>query len=568
MAFDGIMMTMVKNELKAALTGARVSQIYQPARDELVLAFRANDGNHKVLIRLTDAPRVHLSSCSIENPAVPPMMCMLLRKRLGGARLNDVTQPGNERVLCLCFDAISEIGDRESLRLYIEVMGRYSNAVLVDGEGRVIDSVRRIDFSQSEERVLLPKMPYELPAMQDKLCVMENEPAAICARIEALGGDDKAVLDTIQGISPIVARELVFRAGETGIQAQIAALRGAVRDGRCEPTLVYRADGSPMDFCFMSVRQYGGTLTTRRFDTCGEMLDAFYADRDRIARMKAKSADLSRLLTNAVDRLSRKINLQKADLRQCADREQLRIQGDLLQANLYRVPKGSASVTVENFYAEDNAPITIPLNPAITPAMNAQRFYKAYNKAKTREIMLTEQIAKASDELAYLESVRDVLSRCESEAELAAVRAELREQGYLRAQKGAKHRDKPLPPLEYRSSDGYRILVGRNNVQNDTLTLRFAAKSDMWLHTKNIPGSHVIILSEGRPVSDTAVYEAAAIAAAHSKARDSAQVPVDYTLVKNVSKPSGSKPGKVIYVSNKTVYVTPNTDADSPRRRS
>lgn len=560
MAFDGIMMTMVKKELKTALVGARVSQIYQPARDELVIAFRTNDGNKKVLIRLTDAPRVHLSACSIENPPVPPMMCMLLRKRLGGARLSDVIQPKNERIFALCFDAISEIGDRESLRLYIEVMGRYSNAILVDGEGRVIDSVRRIDFSESEERVLLPKMPYELPAMQDKLCITESGTAEICARIGDLGGGDKAVLTTVQGISPIVARELVCRAAETGMNAQIDALRDTVLNGTGEPTLVYRADGSPMDFCFMNVRQYGDVLRTRRFETYGELLDAFYADRDRIARMKAKSSDLNRLLTNAVDRLSRKINLQKADLKQCADREQLRIQGDLLQANLYRVPKGASAVTVENFYAEDNAPLTITLNPAITPAMNAQRFYKAYNKAKTREIMLTEQISKASEELAYLDSVRDTLSRCTSEAELSAVREELREQGYLKMQKGAKRKEKPLPPLEFKSSDGYRILVGRNNVQNDTLTLRFAAKSDLWLHTKNIPGSHVIILSEGRPISDTAIMEAAAIAAAHSKARDSAQVPVDYTYVKNVSKPSGAKPGKVIYVNNKTVYVTPRKD--------
>lgn len=557
MAFDGIMMTMVKNELKNALIGSRVSQIYQPARDELVIAFRTADGNKKLLIRLTDAPRVHLSSCSIENPPVPPMMCMLLRKRLGGARLSDVTQPKNERILCLCFDAISEIGDREQLYLYIEVMGRYSNAILVDGEGQVIDSVRRIDFSESEERVLLPKMPYAYPAMQDKLCITEHTPAALCERIASLGGDDKAVLSAVQGISPIVARELVFRAAQGGMEPQLAALRDAVLSGAAEPTLIYRADGSPMDFCFMDIRQYGDTLATRRFDTCGELLDAFYADRDRIARMKAKSSDLNRLLSNAVERLSRKINLQKADLRQCADREQLRIRGDLLQANLYRVERGSASVTVENFYAEDNAPITIPLNPAITPAMNAQRFYKAYNKAKTREIMLTDQIAKASDELAYIESVRDTLSRCTSEAELSAVREELRTQGYLRAQKGQKHKEKPLPPLEFRSTDGYRILVGRNNVQNDNLTLRFASKSDIWLHTKNIPGSHVIILAEGRAISDAAIMEAAALAAAHSKARDSAQVPVDYTLVKYVSKPSGAKPGKVIYVNQKTVYVTP-----------
>ena len=559
MAFDGIMMTMVRRELTEALSGAKVNQIYQPARDELVFSFRSLDGIKRLLIRLSDSPRVHLSSCPIENPPVPPMMCMLLRKRLGGARLSGITQPKNERVLCLCFEALSEIGDREELKLYIEIMGRYSNAVLVDGQDRVIDSVRRIEFSGGEERVLLPKLPYELPPMQDKLCIEEHFPEDICRRIEELGSDDRAVLSAVQGISPIIARELCWRAQTMGMLSQIAALKQAVEQGRGEPTLVYRADGSPMDFSFMDIRQYGGSLRTRRFDSFGELLDAFFSDRDRIARMRAKSADLNRLLSNAVDRLSRKINLQKADLKKCADREQLRVKGDLLQANLYRIPRGASSVTVENFYDENNAPITIPLNPAISPAMNAQRFYKEYNKAKTRETMLTEQIRMATEELAYLESVRDMLSRCESEAELSAIREELREQGYIKSPRGSKRRDKPLPPLEYTSSDGFRILVGRNNVQNDTLTLRTAAKSDVWLHTKNIPGSHVIIVTGGREASETAVMEAAAIAAAHSKARDSAQVPVDYTLVKNVSKPSGAKPGKVIYVNYRTVYVNPKT---------
>ncbi len=558
MAFDGVMMTMVRREMSAELIGARVAQIYQPARDELIFSFRAAEGAKKVLIRLTDSPRVHISSVSVENPPVPPMLCMLLRKRLGGARLTDITQPGNERVICLCFEAVNEIGDRESLRLYIEIMGRYSNAVLTDGENRIIETVRRIDFSQSEERVLLPKLPYELPAMQDKLCIERHSADEICERIEALGGDDRAVLTAIQGISPIIARELVYRSSENDIKTQTEYLKELVEEGMGEPTLVYKADGSPMDFCFMDIRQYEGALKVKRFDSYSELLDTFFSDRDRLARMRAKSSDLSKLLANTVDRLSRKINLQRADLKKCADREQLRIKGDLLQANLYRIERGSSAVTVENFYAEDNAPITIKLDPTKSPAMNAQRFYKEYNKAKTRELMLTKQIEKATEELSYIESVQDMLSRCETEAELSAIRSELREQGYIRAAKcTSKRKDKPLPPIEYKSSDGFRILVGRNNKQNDQLTLRMAAKNDIWLHTKGIHGTHVIIVGEGREISDTAITEAARIAAAHSKGRDSSQVPVDYTMVKNVSKPNGALPGKVIYVKYNTVYVTP-----------
>ena len=557
MAFDGIMMTMVRREMSEELIGSRVNQIYQPARDELVFSFRTQNGTKKVLMRLSDSPRVHISSCSIENPPVPPMLCMLLRKRLGGARLTDITQPQNERVMCLHFEAINEIGDREQLRLYIEIMGRYSNAVLTDGGDNIIDTVRRIDFSESEERVLLPKLPYELPQMQDKLCIEESDPEVICERIQAMGGDDRAVLNTIQGISPMVARELCYRANGDFLP-QIQVLKETVTEGRGEPTLVYKADGSPMDFCFMDVRQYEGALTVRHFDSFGELLDTFFADRDRIARMRAKSSDLNRLLSNTIDRLSRKINLQRADLKKCADREQLRIKGDLLQANLYRISRGSSAVTVENFYAEDNAPMTIKLDPTISPAMNAQRFYKEYNKAKTREVMLTEQIEKAAEELSYIESVQDMLSRCESEAELSAIRSELSEQGYLRTQKSNnKRKEKPLPPIEYTSSDGFRILVGRNNKQNDQLTLRTARKNDMWLHTKGIHGTHVIICADGREITDTAITEAARIAASHSKGKDSAQVPVDYTLVKNVSKPNGALPGKVIYVNYNTIYVKP-----------
>ena len=559
MAFDGIMMTMVRREMSDVLISSRVSQIYQPARDELVFAFRTQDGAKKVLIRLSDAPRVHISACSIENPPVPPMLCMLLRKRLGGARLSEITQPKNERVLCLHFEAVNEIGDREQLRLYIEIMGRYSNAVLTDGEDKVIDTVRRIDFSVSEERVLLPKMPYELPRMQDKLCIEECSPEEIVERIEELGGDDRAVLNTIQGTSPMVAREICFRASQSDMLTQVRVLQEMVTSGRGEPTLIGKADGSPMDFCFMDVRQYEGALPIRHFDSYSELLDTFFSDRDRLARMKAKSADIGKLLSNTIDRLSRKINLQRTDLKKCADREQLRIKGDLLQANLYRVERGASAVTVENFYAEDNAPMTIRLNPTISPAMNAQRFYKEYNKAKTRETMLTEQIEKATEELSYIESVQDELSRCEMESELSAIRAELREQGYIKAQKGnIKRKDKPLPPIEYTSSDGFRILVGRNNKQNDLLTLKTAQKNDMWLHTKGIHGTHVIICSEGKEISDTAIMEAAQIAAAHSKGKDSTQVPVDYTRVKNVSKPNGALPGKVIYVRYNTVYVKPN----------
>ena len=563
MAFDGIMMSLMRRELLCALDGARVAQVYQPARDELVFSFRTYDKTKKLLIRLSDAPRVHLTVSEIENPKVPPMICMLLRKRLSGARLSGIDQPENERILLFRFDAINEIGDREALTLAVEIRGRYSNAVLLDPDMNVIDSLRRIDFSQSQERVLLPKMKYELPQKQDKLFIADHTAEEIASKIIAQGADDRAALSVIQGISPIIAREIVYRAGqagdfEKGLTEQINLLKTIEATGEGQPTLVYKADGSPMDMSFLGVSQYEGALETKAFDSFSEMLDDFYIERDKLARIRAKTADLTRILKTATERLSRKLNLQRADLKKCADREELRIKGDLLQANLYRVKKGESRVTVENFYDENGGELTISLNPAISPAQNAQRYYKEYNKAKVREQKLKEQIALASEELLYVESVQDMLSRAESEQELSQIRTELCEQGYIKAQRGRRMKEKPLPPLQYQSKDGFVILVGRNNRQNDLLTLKTANKNDIWLHTKNIPGSHVIICNNGREVPDSTLEEAARLAASHSKARESSQVPVDYTAVKNVTKPQGAKPGRVIYVNYKTVYVTPS----------
>lgn len=562
MAFDGMMMSLIRREMLSALSGARVAQVYQPARDELVFSFRTYDKTKKLLIRLSDSARVHLTVSEIENPKSPPMICMLLRKRLSGARLSGIDQPENERILLFRFDAINEIGDREALTLAVEIMGRYSNAVLLDSEMNVIDSVRRIDFSESQERVLLPKMRYELPGRQDKLYIAEHSAKEIADKIIQAGADDRAALSVIQGVSPIIAREIIFRAGQAedfdkGLTEQIVLLQQIEKTGKGQPTLVYKADGFPMDMSFLSVTQYEGALETRGFVTFSEMLDDFYIERDKRARIKAKTADLTKILKTATERLSRKINLQRADWKKCADREELRIKGDLLQANLYRIKKGESLITVENFYDENGGELTISLNPAISPAQNAQRYYKEYNKAKTREHKLKEQIALAEEELLYVESVQDMLSRAECEQELSQIRSELTEQGYIKANKGRRMKDKPLPPLEYKSRDGFVILVGRNNRQNDLLTLKTANKNDIWLHTKNIPGSHVIICSNGRAVPDSTLEEAARLAASHSKARESSQVPVDYTSVKNVSKPQGAKPGRVIYVNYKTVYVTP-----------
>ncbi len=605
MALDGIFLRHIKKEIEQEALGARVNQIYQPNRDELVLILRTfagqksageracppfennhlnntsvNGGMEKLptkqkkllLSSRANSPRVNFCVNAPENPAQPPMFCMLLRKRLGGGKLVGVRQLGCDRVLFLDFECVNELGETEGLSIVCEIMGMYSNLIVLNRDtGVIIDALKRVDLTVSSRRFVLPNIPYELPERQNKLNILEHSPGEIANAAQALPSEtvlSKALMQVVEGISPIVARELEFRVAEGATNRVQGALRDkllavlgdfkAVAEGCGEtPCIVYREDGRPMDFSFFPILQYGDFAQTKATDGFSATVDEFYEERDARERMRVKSHSLQKLLTNAVDRTARKINKQRAELAQCGNREQLRIYGDLLHANLYRIERGAAYADVENFYDENGGTVRIKLNPAVSPAANAQKYYKDYQKAKTAETVLAEQIEKGERELDYLESVLDALSRAESERDLSQIREELTEQGYLRRPKGKVQKQAKLAPKKYRSSDGFTILVGRNNRQNDTLTLKTAAKTDLWLHTKDIHGSHVIIRCDGQPVSETALLEAAQLAAYHSKARESSNVPVDYTLVKHVSKPAGAKPGMVIYVKNKTVYVDP-----------
>ena len=574
MALDGIFLRHIKKEIEKEALGARVNQIYQPNRDELVLVLRTYGGAKKLLLSSrANSPRVNFCKGTPENPAQPPMFCMLLRKRLGGGKLTGVRQSGCDRVLFIDFDCINELGDLEGLSIVCEIMGMYSNLIVINRDtGIIIDAIKRVDLTVSSKRLVLPNIRYELPQSQGKLNILEHSAAEIVEAARSLAAElplSKALMQVIEGVSPIVAREIEFRAGEgatnrvEGVERDrlLAAIEDLKRMAETcgeTPCIVYREDGRPMDFAFFPIKQYGDFAEVKLTEGYSATVDEFYEERDSRERMRVKSSSLQKLLTNLIDRISRKINKQRAELAQCGNREQLRIYGDLLHANLYRIERGASVVEVENFYDENNAVIQIKLNPAISPAANAQKYYKDYQKAKTAETVLAEQIKKGREELEYLESVADALSRCESEKEISQIRDELTGQGYLRRPKGKAPKQSQLPPKEFKSSDGFTILVGRNNRQNDQLTLKTADKTDVWLHTKDIHGSHVIIRAGGKPVSETAIIEAARLAALHSKARESTNVPVDYTLVKNVSKPSGAKPGMVIYVKNKTVFVDPS----------
>lgn len=573
MAFDGVMMHYVKEEIKSVALDARVSQIHQPNRDELVIALRTKNGNKKLLVSSrANSPRICFTKHSIENPATPPRLCMLLRKRLGGAKLVDVRQIELERIMFLDFIATNELGDKVKLTLCVEIMGKYSNIILIDENDNIVDALKRVDFTMSTQRLVLPNIKYELPPKQDKLCILECSGRDIVEKAINTPAEmrlSKALLSAMQGVSPIITRELEYMVGvdsnreltvidKLKLIEKVDKLKEYIVSGEKSPTMMIKPEGKPFDISFMDIMQYGEMASKKRFLDFSTLLDSFYYERDKAERMKVKGQDLLRLCSNIQDKLCRKIAVQEKELKDSLNRDKLRKKGDLLQANMYKMVRGQSFIDVEDYY-DNNKIVRIKLSPTLNPSQNVQKYYKDYRRAKTREEMLTVQIAKAKAELQYISAVQESLGRAESERELTEIRQELVDEGYLknRNPKGRNKALKLLPPKEYTSSDGFTIYVGRNNKQNDKLTLKTARNYDMWLHTKDIPGSHVIIVSDNREITDTAILEAASLAAYNSKAKESDNVPVDYTIVKNVSKPSGAKPGMVIYVNNRTVYVTP-----------
>ena len=574
MALDGAFLRHLKKEITDRALGARVDKIYQPNKEELVFLLRTRQEAFKLLLSArANSPRIHFTQYAPENPKVPPMLCMLLRKRLSGAKLVEVRQPGLERLLYLDFDAANELGDKVRLSLVIEIMGKYSNIILVDGQGKIVDALKRVDEEMSSQRLVQPGLAYELPPAQNKPCMLECQPEEIVEAIVHQPKNqslNKGILNALQGLSPVVCREIEHQVGRGQelftrdlTQEQRERLRfflerlfTTVRDTAGEPYMVTKIKGKPMEFSFLNIVQYGTLASVSRWEDFSSLLDEFYEERDRQDRMRVKAQDLLRLLANASERLSRKINLQRGELARSEDREHLRVCGDLINANLYRIERGSAFADMENFY-DENRLMRVKLDQALNATQNAQKYYKEYRKAKTAQQVLGEQIAQAEQELLYVDSVFDCLSRAQSESELNEIRQELREEGYLKAVRDKRKPPAPLAPLEFVSSEGFRILVGRNNRQNDKLTLKQANNNDIWLHTKNIPGSHTIIVTGGRQPGDATLKEAAMLAAYHSRAKDSSQVPVDYTQVRYVSKPQGAKPGMVIYVHYQTLFVTP-----------
>ncbi|MBR5753486.1 MAG: NFACT family protein, partial [Clostridia bacterium] len=551
-----------------------------------------------LLCARANSPRVHLTNASFENPATPPMLCMLLRKRLGGATLTGVRQAGFDRILFLDFSATNELGDKETLTLAVEIMAQYSNVILFGPDGRIIDALKRVDLTKSSKRLILPGLAYELPPQQDKLDLPDTSVEELTERIRACQTRtlSSAVLSTVQGVSPVLAREVAFRAvGDdkhvsemtqddfVDLGYPLLELKKEIAAPEHTFCVVRDDNDRPFEFSFWDLKQYGPGMAKDNYETASELLDDYYARRDSMERIAHKSADLRKFLNTTTERIARKVEVQRGELARSVDREKLRVYAELINANLYQLEKGVLYYDLENYY-DENKLLRVPADPALSPAQNSQKYYKDYRKTYTAEKKLTEQIEQGTEELAYLETVKDSLSRAETERDIGEIRRELVESGYLKARapekktrKGSQRRDgrqarsakqpPALPPIEYETTDGYKVLVGRNNLQNDKLSMKTAGKLDMWLHTKDFPGSHVILVAKDGEVSDKAIEEAAVIAAVNSTAKDAQKVPVDYTLVKNLKKPAGARPGKVIFHQNWTVYVTPDEDFAESRRK-
>lgn len=572
MPLDAVYLSLLQQELSGAMTGGRIDKIHQPARHELLLSLRTPGGAVRLLLSANPAaPRAQLTQLSRENPAEAPMFCMLLRKHLSGGRFLRVEQPPAERLLLFTFEALDELGDPVEKRLVLELMGRHANLLLLDAEGRILDCMRRVDADVSAERQLLPGMFYRLPSDQGKqnpFALTEADKSRLLAHIPREKSMERFLVETFAGISPLVARELALEVGGAvdaplgaqgeALLAALDSMISAVQRGAALPYLLLR-DGKPADFSFRPILQYGPQAELRQMERFSALLDVFYVDKDRTERVRQKGQDLLRSVTTARDRTARKLGFQRKELQDTHNRETLRRAGDLITANLYRMEKGMTTLETENFYDPENAKISIRLDPLRSPQQNAARYYKDYNRAKTAEQMLTEQITKGEAELSYLQSVLESLARAEGERDLEEIRQELEEGGYIRRRAKVKGRIKrpAMKPLEFTTASGLRISVGRNNLQNDALTCKLAGRNDLWFHVKDSHGAHVILWTEGKQADAQSLTQAAKLAAYYSQSRQSGKVAVDYAAVKYVKKPAGAKPGMVIYDHYETAYVAP-----------
>ena len=575
MAFDGIITYAITRELADRITLGKIEKVYQPGPEELLLHIHTRRGNVRLFVSCnSNSARVCLTTGTYTNPDQPPTFCMLLRKHLQGGRITEIRQRDSERIIEIDIEAQNELGFSVSRRLIAEIMAKHSNIVLVDIEsGKIIDSIKRISIDVNRYRQLLPGIIYRYPPVQDKLPFIEITSDTV------LPCSDRALMSRIGGISPAISRELLAGCPDTGgsqamsLQpaARLAEIMASIEDGTAVPRVYISHDGSrlpsadntgtPREFHITDLSEYEG-LERRDFATVSECVDFFYSNRESSNMVRQKSMPLLKSVQASLSKALLKKKKLSEDLLSAENSDKYRLYGELLTANIHMVRPGSRKVTVTNYY--DGSLIDIPLDEKISASANAQRYFKKYSKARTAIHEKQAQLEDNDRDIAYLESVIQNIEAADSVPLLESIRDELEQTGYVRRRAKASQRKRKASrpePYKYTLSDGTRVLVGRNNIENDYLTMKLAAKTDVWMHTKDIPGSHVIVqLGSGRNLADLPaelIYEAASIAAYHSKASGGDNVPVDYVPVRYVKKPNGAKPGMVIFTHNQTVYVTP-----------
>ncbi|MBP3579888.1 MAG: NFACT family protein [Clostridia bacterium] len=587
MPFDAGVMAAVVSELKKTVIGARVDKIYQPERDEIILGIRTSGENRKLLLSASaGASRVSFITAERENPMQPPMFCMLLRKHLSGAHILNVRQIGFDRAVEIKLTSADEMGYSSVKYLVCEIMGTYSNVIFLDENRRIMAVLHPISLSATNKRQVLCGFEYENPPRQD------GKTEALCVDrytfIEKMkqdvengrnGAADKYLIANYSGLSPLVAREIVYRAtkntstplGECDAEKlwfYFDSIYGNVKQEKFDPCLVGDVKGKVIDFSFCEIRQYGTGVSVKKYEQISSLLDDFYCEKDKQERIKHRGQDILRLLTNASSRITKKTALQKQSLKDCENKENFKRFGDLITANIYMLKKGMTKVELVDYYDQTMPTVTVLLDERYTPAQNAQQYYKRYNKAKSAEIMLAKQIEESEKEIAYIDTIFDSLTKAETEADLSQIRTELSVAGYgktldnLRRAMTKNKKEyknalkKEYKPMKFITSGGYEVLCGKNNLHNDYITTELASKDDYWFHIKNAPGSHVVMRcgKDEPPAED--FTQCAMIAAYYSSQKELPQAPVDYTRVRNVKKPQGSKPGFVIYETNYTCYVT------------
>lgn len=567
MAFDGIAVSCLRKELADRLTGGRITKIVQSESDELLLTIKNNGAQYRLLLSASASlPLIYLTETNKPAPMTAPGFCMLLRKHLGGGRITAVTQPSLERILHFEIEHLDEMGDLCRKTLIAELMGKHSNLIFCKEDGTILDSIKHVSLAVSSVREVLPGRSYFIPHTQDKLDPLTTEPeamvTAICRKPVTLG---KAIYTTLTGFSPVMAEELCYRSSldagrpaaalgdteQTMLAHQLLRLMESIREGSFAPTIYYKGK-EPIEFSALPLTLYEDLEQTRS-DSMSGILEQYYATKNTLTRIHQKSADLRRIVQTALDRSRKKYDLQSRQLADTEKREKYKIWGELIHTYGYGVPEGARSMEALNYYT--NETITIPLDPTLSAQENAKKYFDKYGKLKRTFEAVTGLLQETGDEVTHLESVQTALDMALTEEDLVQIKEELIEAGYIRRKGGGKKVRITSKPYHYRSSDGFDIYVGKNNLQNEELTFQFASGNDWWFHAKGVPGSHVIVKTEGKELPDRTFEEAGRLAAWYSKNRGGDKVEIDYVQKKHVKKPGGSKPGFVVYYTNYSFVI-------------